>query len=123
MELNARQQMNQGINSAVQLMQQKVMTYLEQYSPYVYLRKGLTFKIEMDSTVDFSHRQLGGFSYDDLLKSVKQESDQTAAAQEAAAARSKVGAPEYLGLPANSTAQDIQQRLQAVQAALAMPNR
>lgn len=119
---DARGQLNNGINAAAQMMQQKAMAYLEQYTPYVYLRKGLPFKVELDADVDFSLRRLGGYTYADLMTSVKRESDRTAeAAQEASRRMSAPAADpqQYFGLPGNATPQDLQQRMNAVAAAMA----
>jgi hypothetical protein len=101
-QFDPKTQVYKGINSAAKKMQEKILVYLERYAPYVQLRKGMPFWVEVESTVDFSTRALGAFSYDDLVERVKLD----AARSLSKAYGESVPAPNpaaYLGVGGNST--------------------
>jgi hypothetical protein len=113
--VSSRVQGNKAIHSSAAILKSQILGYLERYAPYVHLRKGLPFSVVMDSTVDFSKRQLGGFSYEDLLEQVSIESNRSLAL---AAARD-VSAPEYFGMSGTTSPSDMSSKLRDIRLGMA----
>ena len=70
---NGTTQVNEAVNGMVLRIQSDVLAYLSRYSPYIHLRKGYPFFVELDSTVDFSARRLNAMGYEKLLQQLSQQ--------------------------------------------------
>ncbi|OAM91540.1 hypothetical protein OH491_23930 [Termitidicoccus mucosus] len=117
--VDPRVQFNKAINSSVAMMKSRIFSYLEKYTPYVHLRKGMPFYVEVMSTVDFSKRQLGGVTYEGLVKTTREREERALQALQAGwspAAFDSASLPsarQYLGV---SSSQEFRRALQMAEA-------
>lgn len=68
-ERSNSQRVTEGVGAAFDRIETRLDNYLQRFEPYVMLKKGQPFLIELESTVDFSKRRLAGASYEEVRRS------------------------------------------------------